>query len=86
MGNDYWGAALTIIHQPWQINGSNWTISTVTLLIFVIIFGTMFAFWFYLDSLRYLKPKKTSLLGSLEPLSAVVTSVLLLQIPFGAYQ
>ncbi|CDQ41561.1 hypothetical protein M948_20330 [Virgibacillus sp. CM-4] len=44
-------------------------------LVFVIIFGTMIAFWFYIESLQSLSPKETSLLGNLEPLSAVLTTV-----------
>ena len=80
------GAGLAIIHPPWDVDMSSWTTDTVLFLIFVVIFGTMFAFWFYLESLKFLKPQETSLLGSAEPLAAIVTSVLWLQIPYGAYQ
>ena len=46
----------------------------------------MIAFYFYIESLQSLSPKETSLLGSLEPLAAVLTTVFWLQEPFGFYQ
>ncbi|GAA0492908.1 DMT family transporter [Salinibacillus aidingensis] len=80
------GAALGLFYPPWNIDMSGWTVETVFFLIFVILFGTMFSFWFYLESLKYLYPQETSLLGSVEPLAAIVTSVVWLHIPFGIYQ
>ncbi|MET3695834.1 drug/metabolite transporter (DMT)-like permease [Bacillus oleivorans] len=80
------GIGMSIIHPPWQFETSNWTIETYFYLSFVILFGTMLAFWFYLESLKYLKPQETSLLGTLEPLAAIVSSVLWLKISFGMYQ
>lgn len=78
--------ALSFIHPPWQIDLMSLTIGAYLSLIFVVIFGTMIAFWFYVESLHSLSPKETSLLGSLEPLSAVLTTVFWLQEPFGFYQ
>lgn len=80
------GAVMSIFHPPWTIDVSNWTFSTVAYFLFIIIFGTMLAFWFYIASLHYLSPKESSLLGSLEPLMAVITSVWWLKITFGGYQ
>ena len=80
------GIVMSLFHQPWQINISNWALSTIVYFLFIVIFGTMLAFWFYIASLHYLTPKETSLLGSLEPLTAVITSVLWLKINFGGYQ
>ena len=80
------GSSLGIFHPPWRVEMAAWTMETVFFLIFVIIFGTMLAFWFYLESLKYLLPQETSLLGSVEPLAAIVTAVLWLQIPYGAFQ
>lgn len=80
------GTIMSMFNQPWQINLSSWTFETSGYFIFIVVFGTMFAFWFYIESLHYLSPKETSLLGSLEPLMAVVTSVLWLRIDFGLYQ
>lgn len=80
------GAVMSLFHQPWVIELSTWTFSTVAYYFFIIIFGTMLAFWFFIASLRYLSPKEASLLGSLEPLTAVITSVLWLKISFGSFQ
>ncbi|QSB10011.1 EamA family transporter [Lysinibacillus fusiformis] len=80
------GLVMSIFHPPWAIDLSGWTFSTVAYFLFIIIFGTMLAFWFYIASLHYLSPKESSLLGSLEPLMAVITSVWWLKIAFGGYQ
>lgn len=80
------GVALSFIHPPWQLDFSSLTIEAYFYLIFVIIFGTMIAFWFYIESLQSLSPKETSLLGSLEPLAAVLTTIIWLKEPFGIFQ
>jgi len=80
------GFAFSFIHPPWQIDFSSMGIATYLYLLFVIVFGTMVAFWFYIKSLESLSPKETSLIGSLEPLSAVLTTVFWLKEPFGFFQ
>ncbi|WP_093041960.1 DMT family transporter [Thalassobacillus cyri] len=80
------GFALSFIHPPWQVDTSTFSAEVYGYLIFVIIFGTMIAFWFYIESLKSLSPQETSLLGSLEPLSAVLTTVIWLHEPFGVFQ
>ncbi|MFK4344352.1 MULTISPECIES: DMT family transporter [unclassified Paenibacillus] len=80
------GFGLSFIHPPWHIDFKNLTLETSLYLVFVIIFGTMIAFWFYIESLQSLSPKETSLLGSLEPLAAVLTTAFWLKEPFGFFQ
>ena len=80
------GFALSFIHPPWQIDLQSLTLEAYIYLFFVIIFGTMIAFWFYIESLHYLSPKESSLLGSIEPLAAVLTTVFWLKEPFGIFQ
>ncbi|WP_243386166.1 DMT family transporter [Bacillus kexueae] len=80
------GFTLSFIHPPWQMEFTGLTIDAYLSLVFVIIFGTMIAFWFYIESLQSLSPKETSLLGSLEPLAAVLTTVFWLKEPFGFFQ
>lgn len=80
------GLALSLIHPPWQMDFKSLPIEAYLYLVFVIIFGTMFAFWFYIESLQSLSPKETSLLGSLEPLAAVLTTVFWLKEPFEFFQ
>ncbi|MDQ0197806.1 DMT family transporter [Neobacillus ginsengisoli] len=80
------GFALSFIHPPWQIDFTSLTTESYLYLVFVILFGTMFAFWFYIESLKSLSPKETSLLGCLEPLAAVLTTVFWLKESFGFFQ
>ncbi len=77
---------LSFVHPPWQMDFASLPLEGYLYLGFVIIFGTMIAFWFYIDSLQSLSPKETSLIGSLEPLAAVITTVFWLQEPFGGFQ
>lgn len=80
------GLALSFIHPPWQIELKLLPVEAYLYLVFVIIFGTMIAFWFYIESLQSLVPKESSLLGSIEPLAAVFTTVFWLKEPFGLFQ
>ena len=61
-------------------------LSTLPLITFVVIFGTLIAFYLYLDSIRYLTPKETTLFGCTEPLAAIISSVLILHVPFQSFQ
>ncbi|MEK4425673.1 EamA family transporter [Solibacillus sp. FSL K6-1523] len=80
------GLTMSFFHPPWQVDVSNWTASTGIYLVIVVIFGTMLSFWFYIESLQTLSAKETSLLGNVEPLTAVLATVIWLQEPFGAFQ
>lgn len=80
------GAALSIIHPPWHMSAANLPLEAYIYLIFVVLFGTMLAFWMYVESLNSLSPKESSLLGSLEPLAAVLTTVFWLKDSFGWLQ
>ena len=80
------GLAVSFIHPPWQIELKLLPVEAYLYLVFVIIFGTMIAFWFYIESLQSLVPKESSLLGSIEPLAAVFTTVFWLKEPFGLFQ
>jgi drug/metabolite transporter (DMT)-like permease len=61
-------------------------ILTVVVLGFTIVFGTTLAFWMFIKSLEYLEAKETILLGTVEPLTAVVSSVIWLNLSFGFWQ
>lgn len=80
------GFALSFIHPLWQIDPRSLSLEAYLYLIFIIIFGTMIAFWFYIESLQSLLPKESSLLGSMEPLAAVLTTVFWLKDSFGIFQ
>lgn len=80
------GGTMSFAQPPWDVDVSAWTGSTIFYLVVVIIFGTMLAFWFYIESLQTLTAKETSLLGNIEPLTAVLATVLWLHEPFGVFQ
>lgn len=80
------GITMSLFHQPWNADFSSWPPSTYGYLFVVIIFGTMLAFWFYIESLQTLSAKETSLLGNIEPLTAVIATVVWLNVPFGMVQ
>ncbi|UPK42016.1 EamA family transporter [Paenibacillus pabuli] len=80
------GAAMSIIHPPWKMDFASLRLETYGYLAFTIILGTMIAFWFYIESLKSLTAKETSLMGSAEPLAAVGTTVIWLHEPFGLFQ
>lgn len=80
------GMVLSFFHAPWQINLTSLPVEAYFYLLFVIVFGTAIAHWFYVESLQTLSPKETSLLSSLEPLAAVITTVFWLKEPFGLFQ
>lgn len=80
------GIIMSFFHAPWDVDTSTWTFATFVYLFIVIILGTMLAFWFYIESLQSLKPKEASLLGNIEPLTAVVATVVWLKEPFGTFQ
>ncbi|UTR06926.1 DMT family transporter [Alkalihalobacillus sp. LMS6] len=80
------GVTMSFIHPIWAVDVSSWSFSTSMILFFTIVFGTAIAFWFIIKSLDYLQAKETTLLGTLEPLTAVVSSVLWLNLTFGIWQ
>ena len=76
------GVVFSFVHPPWKFEGE-WYLSTNFAFFFVIICGTVLAFYCYLNSLIYLTASETSLLACAEPLSAAITAVIFLGVPFG---
>ena len=76
------GIVLALLCPPWSFTG-HWNSTAAMIYAYIIIFGTVVAFGCYLGSLKYIQPTEASVLGSIEPLSAIALSVLLLHIPFG---
>lgn len=56
------------------------------LITFVVIFGTLIFFFQAEDGIRYLTPKETTLFGCTEPLAAIISSILILHVPFQSFQ
>lgn len=80
------GTVLSLIYPPWQVHLPKVTPGFYLYLAFVLLFSTMLAFWFYIESLKGLSAKETSLISSIEPLAAVLTTVFWLHEPFGGFQ
>jgi len=75
------GVALSPVHIPWQVAGT-WDTYTYLNTAFIILFGSLVAFYGYLTAVKMIGAQKTSLLASAEPLSAAAISVLWLHVPF----
>jgi drug/metabolite transporter (DMT)-like permease len=76
------GIGFSFLQPPWQMEGEI-TGFTILLIVFVIVFGTVIAFYSFLESLQYLSPEESSVLACAEPLSSAIISVTLLHVPFG---
>lgn len=80
------GCAMNFKQPIWDVSLNTMSASTIVYLIFGIIAGTALAFYLFIDSLKYLSPKETTLLGTIEPVIAVVTSALWLNVTFQSIQ
>jgi drug/metabolite transporter (DMT)-like permease len=76
------GVALSLLHPPWQVQG-RWDALTYGFFAFVILLGTLAAFYLYSLALRLIGAQTTSLLSSAEPLSAAALAVLWLGVTWG---
>lgn len=76
------GVGLSFICPPWNFSGI-WNMAAALNFAYIVIFGTVIAFAMYLGSTKYLEPSEVSILASMEPLSSIVFSVLLLGTLFG---
>ncbi len=77
------GVALSFIRAPWKVQGS-WDGTAFTFLAFILLFGTLAAFYLYIKALKLIGAQKSILLTCAEPLSAAVLSVWWLGVSWGA--
>ncbi|MGG0178626.1 DMT family transporter [Gottfriedia acidiceleris] len=75
------GICFSFIHSPFNFQG-HWSMSAYFAVIFIVLFGTLIAFYCYLESLKYINASESSLLACVEPLSAAVLSVIWLRVNF----
>jgi len=80
------GIVMHFIHPIWDVNIGAMDMMTVLILLFGIFAGTAIAFWFFIKSLEYITAKETTLFGTIEPLAAIVASVLWLNVSFQSWQ
>jgi len=78
------GFTMSMKYWPWAFTGAS-SVSSWLLTVFVVLFGTLLAFYLYLTSLRYLTPTQTSILACAEPLAASVVAIVVLRVPMGVF-
>ena len=81
------GIIMNFIHPIWGFDFSfDWSAMQVIILVLSILLGTTLAFYLYITSMKYISSTEAGILGLLEPVSAVLTSVVLLNVGLGIYQ
>lgn len=81
------GLIMNFITPIWSFDFSfHWGVKDVSILGFSIFIGTTLAFYLYIGSLKYISSKEAGILGLLEPVSAIITSVLVLGVVLQFYQ
>ena len=68
------GVALSFVHAPWIAPG-RWDTISYVFLAFIILAGTLAAFYLYITALHLIGAQKSSLLTCAEPLSAALLAV-----------
>lgn len=76
------GLVLCVFHPPWETGGGIVDVTTVTMMAMVIIFGTVVAFWLFLEGMRIIGSQKASVYACSEPLFTAVFGVICLGIEF----
>lgn len=79
------GVVFSFVKVPWHVEGY-WDVKAVLSMVFIVAFGTLLAFYSYLNAVKIIGGQKTSLLASAEPLVAVVLSVIWLKTPFSTIE
>jgi len=78
------GAIVSCIQTPpWRVPAASIRMNSLLLIGFVVLLGTLLAFYLYLASTNYITPTETSLIACMEPLSAALASVLWLHTRLG---
>jgi drug/metabolite transporter (DMT)-like permease len=75
------GITFSIFTQPWSLSGL-WDGETLLAFAYIILFGTVLSFYFFLRSVSIIGATTASLLCSVEPLSAALTAVFWLKVSF----
>lgn len=80
------GLGMSFGSPPWETGDGVFSFSSILAIVFVILIGTLVAFFCYLESLKHLEAAETSLLSCAEPLSAAFLAVIWLKVPFSVYE
>lgn len=79
------GVWASVFCNPLSIS-AEWTAASAGAFAFLVLFGTMFAFWSFLAGLRHVSPVVAGLLNSAEPLAGYFFSMLFLGDVLGFWQ
>ncbi|MDK6864152.1 EamA family transporter [Nosocomiicoccus ampullae] len=73
------GILLNFKTPIWSLDfGYDWSAFEISILLFSILIGTTLAFLLYIGSLKYITSQEAGILGLLEPVMAVLTTVIVL--------
>lgn len=76
------GLLLSFFQSPFSFKGI-FDFGAALALLFVIICGTVIAFWSYIESTKYLYPTEVGTMASIEPFASVALSVIFMNVAFG---
>jgi drug/metabolite transporter (DMT)-like permease len=76
------GVVISFIHPPWHVSGT-WDLAAFGSATFIVLLGSLAAFYAYLSSVGMIGANTASLLACAEPLSATIVAVAWLGVPFG---
>ncbi len=76
------GVVLSCLYPPWRVSGT-WDVYTYAGVFYTVIPGSLVTFYLFLVGVQYIGGSKASILTSVEPLSAAIFSMLLLNVSFG---
>lgn len=68
---------------PINTNMPTITVTDISSLIYIVLFGTIGAYLLYISSLKWISPNTLALLATFEPLTATVVAVFALHTPYG---
>lgn len=85
VGAIFWMIVQPFWNLPWELLSSPVTlphnfgeISLGSVVLYIVIFGTVMPFWLYFIAFRYLDSKKAAIFGLLEPVGASIVALFLL--------
>ena len=74
-----------MFNPPWA-QQAQWTWTSLAFFAFIVLIGTVLAFWSYLSSVRYLSPVLVSLIGCMEPVTAYILLIIFFGRTVGWYE
>ena len=85
LGMLFGGLAAAAMNPPWTMN-VQWTALSISAFTYVVLFGTVVAFWCYLSSLKYVSAVIVGLMVCFGPLSAYLLSVFAFDLRIGLWE